>query len=409
MKKALALILALAMVFALCACGQSAAPAASSDNAGSTESAPAAEAAPAPAADKGKILYLSNLTSGPAYDFYVGYLTMICNNLGYKFEVVYGDMFNDPAANLAAVKNAYTSDVVGLIACQDGGLGSIMEEYPDLYVVGVLSDMDSVFGENPVNAAVLQNDHFLGNVSDGLVDPVEQARGYFDEVVARGYKKVSVMNFPVYAYPKQTAITANFLQMVEEYNKTASEPIEVVGEPVVLQFSPLEDSYFMEKENQELDAIVGICAGTTFIYPTMLAAKANGSINPNMQLITGGFENDPDLLADCGDDKTIVYLSISTVESVLWPVAMLDAALSGTMYPDFTGPEIINPGLCVINSTEEFEAMANNSPIGLTVDINKAQVQWDDMKDLFISVNPDATYAGLCSFVQALAVDGYMN
>ena len=361
MKKALALILALAMVFALCACGQSAAPAASSDNAGSTESAPAAEAAPAPAADKGKILYLSNLTSGPAYDFYVGYLTMICNNLGYKFEVVYGDMFNDPAANLAAVKNAYTSDVVGLIACQDGGLGSIM------------------------------------------------AKGYFDEVVARGYKKVSVMNFPVYAYPKQTAITANFLQMVEEYNKTASEPIEVVGEPVVLQFSPLEDSYFMEKENQDLDAIVGICAGTTFIYPTMLAAKANGSINPNMQLITGGFENDPDLLADCGDDKTIVYLSISTVESVLWPVAMLDAALSGTMYPDFTGPEIINPGPCAINSTEELEALANNSPIGLTVDINKAQVQWDDMKDLFISVNPDATYAGLCSFVQALAVDGYMN
>jgi len=408
MKKAIALILALVMVFALCACGNSA-PAASNDNSGSTEAAPAAAEAPAAAADKGKILYLSNLTSGPAYDFYVGYLSMICSNLGYKFEVVYGDMFNDPAGNLAAVKNAYTSDVVGLIACEDGGLGSIMEEYPDLYVVGVLSDMDSVFGENPVNAAVLQNDHFLGNVSDGLVDPVEQARGYFDEVVARGYKKVSVMNFPVYAYPKQTAITANFLQMVEEYNATAAEPIEVVGEPVVLQFSPLEDSYFMEKENQDLDAIVGICAGTTFIYPTMLAAKANGSINADMQLITGGFENDPDLLADCGDDKTIVYLSISTVESVLWPVAMLDAALSGTMYPDFTGPEIINPGLCVINSTEEFEAMANNSPIGLTVDINKAQVQWDDMKDLFISVNPDATYAGLCEFVQALAVDGYMN
>ena len=365
MKKALALILALAMVFALCACGQSAAPAASSDNSGSTESAPASEAAPA--ADKGKILYLSNLNSGCSYDFYVSYLPMICENLGYKFEVVYGDMFNDPAGNLAAVKNAYTSDVVGLIACEDGGLGSIMEEYPDLYVVGCLSDMDSVFGENPVNAALLENDHFLGNLSDGLVDPVEQARGYFDEVVARGYKKISIMNFPVY------------------------------------------DSYFMEKEHQDLDAIVGICAGTTFIYPTMLSAKANGTINPNMQLITGGFENDPDLLADCGDDKTIVYLSISTVESVLWPVAMLDAALSGTMYPDFTGPESINPGICTINSTAEFEAMTNDSPIGLTVDINKAQVQWDDMKDLFISVNPDATYAGLCSFVQALAVDGYMN
>lgn len=401
MKKAIALILALIMVLALAACGSSnsSAPADSDE---SSASAPAA-------GDKGKILYLSNLNSGCSYDFYVSYLPMICEKLGYKFEVVYGDMFNDPAGNLAAVKNAYTSDVVGLIACEDGGLGSIMEEYPDLYVVGCLSDMDSVFGENPVNAALLENDHFLGNLSDGLVDPTEQARGYFDEVVARGYKKISIMNFPVYAYPKQTAIAANFIQMVEEYNATAAEPIEIVGEPVVLQFTPLEDSYFMEKENQDLDAIVGICAGTTFIYPTMLAAKSNGTINANMQLITGGFENDPDLLADCGDDKTIVYLSISTVESVLWPVAMLDAAISGTMYPDFTGPESINPGICTINSTEEFEAMANNSPIGLTVDVDKAQVQWDDMKDLFISVNPDATYAGLCEFVQALAVDGYMK
>ncbi len=400
MKKVIALLLALAMVFALVACGSSDTAATGNDDTSSVS---------APAESKGKILYLSNLNSGCSYDFYVSYLPMICEQLGYKFEVVYGDMFNDPAGNLAAVKNAYTSDVVGLIACEDGGLGSIMEEYPDLYVVGCLSDMDSVFGENPVNAALLQNDHFLGNLSDGLVDPVAQAKGYFDEVVARGYKKISVMNFPVYAYPKQTAIVANLMQMIADYNATAAEPIEVVGEPVVLQFSPLEDSYFMEAANQDLDAIVGVCAGTTFIYPTMLAAKANGTINPDMQLITGGFENDPDLLADCGDDKTIVYLSISTVESVLWPVAMLDAAISGTMYPDFTGPESIDPGLCVINSTAEFEAMANSSPIGLTVDISKAQVQWDDMKDLFISVNPDATYANLVSFVQSLAVDGYMK
>lgn len=358
---------------------------------------------------KGKILYLSNLTSGCSYDFYVEYLDMICSNLGYDFEVVYGDMFNDPAGNLAAVKNAYTSDVVGLITCQDGGLDSIMEEYPDMYVAGVLSDMDSVFGENPVSAALLENDHFLGDMSDGYVDPVDQARGYADEVIARGYKKVSTIVFPVYAYPKQTAIEANFRQMIEEYNETADEPIEVVGEPLVLQFSPLEDSYFFEADNQDLDAIVGICAGTTFIYPTMLTAKADGTIPYEMQLVTGGFENDPDLLADCGDDKTITYLSISTVESVLWPVAMLDAAISGNMYPDFEGPEIIDPGICVINSTEKFEAMANNSPIGLTVDIEKAQVQWDDMKDLFISVNPDATYADLCSFVQALSIDGYMD
>ena len=358
---------------------------------------------------EGKILYLSNLNSGAQYEFYVAYLNMMAKELGYTVEIVYGDSFNDPAGNLKNVKNAYTSDVVGLISCMDGGLINIMEEYPDMWVVGFFSDYDNVFNPGGTSEGILKKDHFLGLMGDNYISGVALGEAYAQEVIDRGYKRVSTCIFPVYAYPKHTVADKAFRDYIEKYNETAAEKIELVGDATVLNFTPLETNYFFEDGHDNLDCIVGFCAGTTFVYPTVVEAKAMGICKDDMQIITGGFDNDPDLMADCGDDKTIVYLSISTVESVLWPVAMLDAALSGTMYPDFTGPEIINPGLCVINSTEEFEAMANNSPIGLTVDINKAQVQWDDMKDLFISVNPDATYAGLCSFVQALAVDGYMN
>lgn len=31
-----------------------------------------------------------------------------------------------------------------------------------------------------------------------------------------------------------------------------------------------------------------------------------GICNPDMKIITGGFDNDPALMADCGDDKTII-------------------------------------------------------------------------------------------------------
>ena len=104
---------------------------------------------------EGKILYLSNLNSGAQYEFYVAYLNMMAQELGYTVEIVYGDSFNDPAGNLKNVKNAYTSDVVGLISCMDGGLINIMEEYPDMWVVGFFSDYDNVFNPGGTSEGIL--------------------------------------------------------------------------------------------------------------------------------------------------------------------------------------------------------------------------------------------------------------
>ena len=88
MKKMLALILTLAMLLT-------------------------AFVVPATAEGKGKILYLSNLNSGAQYEFYVAYLNMMAEQLGYTVEIVYADGFNDPAGNLKNVKNAYTSTASG--------------------------------------------------------------------------------------------------------------------------------------------------------------------------------------------------------------------------------------------------------------------------------------------------------
>ena len=173
-------------------------------------------AMPASAEGKGKILYLSNLNSGAQYEFYVAYLNMMAKELGYTVEIVYADGFNDPAGNLKNVKNAYTSDVVGLIATQDGGLINIMEEYPDLYVVGFFSDFDAVFNEGATSAGVLEKDHFLGLMGDNYISGVSLGEAYAEEVIARGYKKVSTCVFPVYAYPKHTVADAAFRAYIEK-------------------------------------------------------------------------------------------------------------------------------------------------------------------------------------------------
>ncbi|MBQ6123076.1 MAG: sugar ABC transporter substrate-binding protein [Clostridia bacterium] len=367
---------------------------------------------PASAEGKGKILYLSNLNSGAQYEFYVAYLNMMAEQLGYTVEIVYGDGFNDPAGNLKNVKNAYTSDVVGLISCMDGGLINIMEEYPDLWVVGFFSDFDNVFNAGGTSEGVLLKDHFLGLMGDNYISGTAVGEAYAEEVIARGYKKVATCIFPVYAYPKHTEADAAFRAYIENYNATAAEPIEIVGEATVLNFTPLETNYFFEDGNDDLDCIVGFCAGTTFVYPTVVEAKAMGICKDDMQIITGGFDNDPDLMADCGDDKNIVRLTTAALESIIWPMAMIDAAISGNMYKDYPGVERMDSGIMTINSTEKFEAVINNSPMGATNDadrLGKAQASWDDMKDYFTSVNPDASYKALTEYCQSFSVEGYMK
>ena len=154
---------------------------------------------------------------------------------------------------------------------------------------------------------------------------------------------------------------------------------------------------------------MGFCAGTTFIYPKVVEAKAMGLCKDNLQIITGGFDNDPNLMADCGDDKTIVRLTISGVESIIWPMAMLDAALCGTMYPDYPGIERLDSSVFVINTSEKFDAIVNHSPMGVDLDVTKALLDWEGMKDLFISVNPDATYAKLTEVCKSFQVEDYLK
>ena len=94
-------------------------------------------------------------------------------------------------------------------------------------------------------------------------------------------------------------------------------------------------------------------------------------------------------------------------------MALIDAAISGNMYKDYPGnKDQLDSGIMVINSTEKFDAVVNNSPMGATSTedrLAKAQASWDDMKNYFTSVNPDASYEELTKYCQSFVVEGYMK
>lgn len=352
--------------------------------------------------DGGTIIWLANLSSGPQYDGAVNYAKAVAGSMGYDFKVVYGDSFNDPNGNLSAVKNAMTKDVVAVIASQDGGIQNICDEYPELYVCGYNTAMDAVYADGGTAAALKDNDHFLGTITDGHYDGAVTGHQYAQAVIDGGYKKVATITFPGYAYPNLALADTVFRQEIEAYNETASEPIEIVGESKVLEFAPLDESWFLESGNNELDAVVALCAGTTFVYPTMKTAVADGACSENTKLLTSGFDTDESLLADIGGAGMIQYISISPVENIGWSIAMLDKALKGEMYADYTANERIDSLEYIIDSTEDVENIMSKSLLG-TLDPADAQVSVEDIQACTTYADLKALFMSQQLTVDALA------
>ena len=347
----------------------------------------------AASAEGGTIMWLSNLSSGIQYEATRDYLTAICEKLGYKFTIVYGDMFNDAAGNLTAVSNGMTNDVVGLIASQDGGIAAIMEQYPELYVAGYATDMISVFAPGGANEAALKNEKFLGTICDGYQNGADMGHQYFEVVKEKGWQKVSVVNFPGYAYPNQIAAVNAFMADVEAYNATAENKISIVSDPLTLEFQPLADSYFLEEGHDDLDAIVAFCAGIQFVYPTLVTAKLNGFCDMRTQMITGGFDSNSDILADIGEDKTICWICTSPAENPAYALVLLDNAINGKQYADFA-VECVDSHPYVIDTAAEIEAATTKAMYG-TGKVELAQISVEEVLALCLRNNPEATYAQL--------------
>ncbi|MBN2221978.1 MAG: sugar ABC transporter substrate-binding protein [Vallitaleaceae bacterium] len=358
--------------------------------------------------DGGTIMWLSNLSSGVAYETAVNYATMICEELGYEFQVVYGDPYNDPAGNLSAVKNGMTKDVVALIASQDGGIKDIMAEFPELYVAGYNTDMLSVFGEGAAAAELLNNDRFLGTICDGEYDGRITGQQMAAAVIEKGYKKISTIMFPGFAYPNLVAAEASFREEIARYNDSTESDIEIVGDTKVLEFQPLEEAWFLEGRD-DLDGIVAFCAGVLFVYPTMKSAIVNGSCSPNTKLITGGFDTDEAIVADIGDEGVIQYLNFSPTENIAWSLIMIDNAIGEKMYSDFPGAERIASIPYVIDSKMDIENVMTKSMNG-TADVTLTQLGFEEIKGLLTRFTPDAQYSDLKTMFLSnqLSVDALM-
>lgn len=354
---------------------------------------PAANAEPKPA--KIGVAFYSD--TGYAVVATKAYLESLSDALNVEF--VYAVLTQtDESANLATIQNLISAGVDGIICTMDLGTNSIIEEceMAGVYLAGYLCDYDTSYTQN--FDRVFGSEYFLGAVADGQnSDETTLGTTMFNSLLeynARSEKPlthVSVAIFPAWAFPNQMIGVNQFVEAIEEYNKTAERPITVdpLNEEVdVLMFSPMDTTYF--SKHPGVDAIISFAAGTSFVYPVMVQA----GVDQDIKLFTTGFEGGEENNFGTRGTQTFQQNMVTAVESVTYPLVLILNKINGVEFPDMpeTAERVSCSQLC-INSDEDVDAFVKS--IYYTGNAADAMFTPEQVLDMTAFGNPDATYAGL--------------
>lgn len=390
LKKVAALLLTGAMAFSLAACG-------SGSGSGSAD----AETEKTEGATEGKDCTIGVAfyqDTGLAVDATKAYLESLADTLSVTFKYTVLTQ-TDEAANLTKIQELISSGVDGIISTMDLGTTSIIQECEaaNVYLGGYLSDFDTSF--TSAYDQVFKNKYFVGTVSDGpCTDAVTGGQVFFDSLLAYNERNaedpithVSMVIFPVWAFPSQTIIAEQFVAAVDEYNKTAETPITVDPldeETDVLNFAPVDSSYF--SKHADAQAIMSFAAGTAFVYPTMVSA----GVDKDIKLFTTGFEGGEETNFGTAGIGTYQQVIVSAPEAITVPLVLLLNKINGADFKDQPAEaERIGTSQFVINNDETLTKF-ETTPY-FTGKADNAMFTADEVLNMTAYANPDATYADL--------------
>lgn len=346
--------------------------------------------------------------SGLAVEGTKAYLESLKDALNVEF--VYTVLSQtDEATNLGIIQNLIAAGVDGIICTMDLGMVSILKECEaaGIYIGGYLCDYDGSYTQN--YHEVFENEYFVGTATDGQnPDDVTIGQSMFNSVIEYNERNpeaplthISMAIFPVWAFPSQLTGAMQFIDCVDEYNKTAANPITVdpLDEEVdVLMFSPMNTTYF--SKHPGIDGIVSFAAGTSFVYPVMVQA----GVDKDIKLFTTGFSGGEENNFGTTGTQTFQQNMVSAVESITYPLVLLLNKIHETPFADMpAAAERISTSQFVINSDEDLALFMNN--IYFTSNAADAMFTPEEVLNMTAFGNPDATYAGLRDILAHMTIE----
>lgn len=395
-KKVMATVLAAAMVFSLAACG--------SGSGSSGGSGGEAGESGGKACTIGVALY----SDGNAQtDAIKAYLDEISGSLNTTFKYTLLTQ-TDEAANLTKIQELISSGVDGIICTMDLGSEAIIEECEaaGVYLGGFLCDYETSYTSS--YEKIFQNEYFVGTVADGdCGDDVTSGQDYFDSLIEYNERNadnpithVSMVMFPVWAFPLNAVKTEQFTDAVEEYNKTAEEPITIDPlneETDVLQFTQMDTTYF--SKHSGIQGIISFAAGYN-TYSTMVTA----GVDDEIKLFASGYDRGSEEYFGTKGAGTLQQIIVSAPEAINYPLVLLLNAINGVEFSDQPeDAERYAARNVILNSDEDMEIFKDS--IWLTADGADAMFTGEEVLNMTAYANPEATYADLVESLQHMTID----
>lgn len=322
-----------------------------------------------------------------------------------ELSFMYGQLDSSNSdANVAACQAMIAQGCNGIILYnQTGALDTIVEMASDagVYVGCYLSDPD-----DSLKALINDNPYYVGAAMDGPTDTASIGKFAAQIAIENGYKHVGSVSFPLDIMAPMKVMVEAFYAAIEEHNATAAEAdrIEVYANEEVW-FTQVDASYFANYP--EMDAVFGSGGGVLSVYPTIVQAN----LTDKVKLISTGMLYDDDTIAAI-ENGNIVLASTSSIEQLLYPVALIFNAVQGTTYPDLPAvPETRGCGIIYFRNSEDIAAVKNHSYLYATSydEFDRLMVTPEQAKQYLLLYNADATYADLAAMLETLNVDTLKN
>lgn len=388
MKKILSILLVMVMLLALAGCATT--PASTTTAAPGTTTA-GTTTAPREAHKIGIGLYSD---SGPAVTSLKAFLDSIKGDLNVEY--VFTTLSSqDEAVNKTKVQEMISAGCEALILTMDSAMESILAECKKagVPVAGFLSDFNNSF------ETIKDDPTFLGTVCDGPFDQTSEAVSDAENMIAAGLKSIGVIKFPAFAFPLQIGLDNAFRATIAKYNETAAAADKIVIKDTVdLMFQPLASAYL--DANADIDGIYGLCAGTDFIYPTLVAAGKT-----NIKLYTRGMTDQADVLDNFGTkgNGCIQTLSFSNAEAIAFPLVLLLNQLDGKTFADQpAGAQRADSSKVILTNDSEMETAKTKMNI-LTGKASDLLLTGQQVLDL-LAVN-GGTFAELVETVNSMSIE----
>lgn len=380
-KKLMSILLAGAMVVGMAGCGKGTGTTADKNNEGASGFDFSGV----------KIGILGYHQSGEVLDGLTAYMDKLSEEIGFEYEYVVGSSY-DEQTNITSVQNLLSSGCNGIIYCMDSGTTTIVEECAsaEVYLAGWECDFENSFDE------IKNNPYFLGNVCDGKYDNSEIGEMAAQLAIDDGCRNIGIVTFPSIYYPHTTEAVDGFKTVIEKYNETAEEKIELY-DTQELSFTELEDTYF--STYPEVDGILGLASG--FVYPTMVRTG-----HTDVKLYGTGIKKDEN---DAFRNGEIRMGTLANIEAVSYPLALLLNQICGTQFAD--KPETaqrVDTAVAFVTSTEELDALNENSML-YTANADDSLISVEEFKEYLTAYNENASYEVLTARLLEMDMQAIMN